>query len=53
MTLDQAIKQIEAAIAAAKQRAEVEFFDDKKNIYEMLMAIEYALNPPKKTERKV
>lgn len=52
MTLDQAIKQIQTAIAAAKQRQEFGYFDDEKNIKELLMAIEYGLNPPKKSERK-
>jgi len=52
MTLDQAIKQVEAAIVAAKNREDVGFFDDKKNIEEMLMDIDYLLNLPDKTERK-
>lgn len=52
MTLDQAIKQLEAAIVAARNREDVEFFDSKKNIEEMLMDIEYRLNRPDKTERK-
>lgn len=59
MTLDQAIEQLEAAIeqlkaaiVAARNREDVEFFDSKKNIKEMLMDIEYRLNPPDKTERK-
>jgi len=52
MTLDQAIKQVEAAIVAARNREDVGFFDDKKNIKEMLMDIEYRLNLPDKTERK-
>ena len=52
MTLDQAIEQIEAAIVAAKNREDEEFFDSKKNIQEMLMDIEYRLNRPDKTERK-
>lgn len=51
MTLDQAIEQIEAAIVAARNREDVEFFDSKKNIKEMLMDIEYRLNTPDKTER--
>ena len=51
MTLDQAIKQVEATIAAARNREDVGFFDDKKNIEEMLMDIEYRLNLPDKTER--
>ena len=51
MTLDQAIEQIEAAIVAARNREDVEFFDSKKNIEEMLMDIEYRLNLPDKTER--
>jgi hypothetical protein len=52
MTLDQAIKQVEAAIVAARNREDVGFFDSKKNIKEMLMDIEYRLNLPDKTERK-
>jgi len=52
MTLDQAIKQVEAAIVAARNREDVGFFDSKKNIGEMLMDIEYRLNLPDKTERK-
>lgn len=52
MTLDQAIEQIEAAIVAARNREDVEFFDSEENIKELLMDIEYRLNPPDKTERK-
>ena len=52
MTLDQAIKQLEAAIVAARNREDVGFFDSKKNIKELLMDIEYRLNRPDKTERK-
>ena len=52
MTLDQIIKQLEAALVAARNREDVGFFDSKKNIQEMLMDIEYRLNPPDKTERK-
>ena len=51
MTLDQAIEQLEAAIVAARNREDVEFFDSKKNIQEMFMDIEYRLNRPDKTER--
>ena len=51
MTLDQAIEQLKAAIVAARNRKDVGFFDDKKNIEELLMDIEYRLNRPDKTER--
>lgn len=66
MTLDQAIehiresqislteaeiKQLDAAVVAARNREDVAFFDGQKNIKEMLMDIEYRLNPPDKTER--
>lgn len=54
MTLDQAIEKINAAIKTAKLRKqEASFFDDAKNIQELLFAIEYELNPPIKSERKV
>jgi len=52
MKLDKAIKQIQIAIENAKKRQEIEHFDDKKNIAELLFDIEYRLNPPIKTERK-
>lgn len=52
MTLDQAKQKISEAIDAAERRREVEHFTDEKNIRELLFAIEYALNPPIKTERK-
>lgn len=52
MTLDQLIKHLEAAIVAARNREDVAFFDNETNIKEMLMDIEYRLNPPDKTERK-
>lgn len=32
MTLDQAIAQVQQSIEAAKRRADVDFFDDQKNI---------------------
>ena len=53
MTLDQAKQKIAEAIAAAERRREVEHFSDERNIKELLFAIDYALNPPVKTERKV
>lgn len=52
MTLDQAIKKIEDAIKAARHRQEHAMLDETKNVKELLFAIEYALNPPTKTERK-
>jgi len=52
MTLDQAIKKIEHAIKVAKYRQEQAIMSEEKNVREMLFAIEYALNPPAKTERK-
>ena len=51
MTLEKALKQIELAIEAAKQRKEIEHFSDKKNITELLFDIEYRINPPVKTGR--
>lgn len=53
MKLEQAINQIQKAIAAAEARKNIEHFDDQKNIKEMLGDIEFRLNPPVKTERKV
>lgn len=53
MNLDQAIKKIENAIKAAKQREEFGFMTDENNIKELLLAIKRELNSPKKTERKV
>lgn len=53
MTLEQAKKKIYDAIEAAERRREIDHFDDQRNIKELLFAIEYALNPPKKTERKI
>lgn len=52
LTLEQAEKKILEAISSAKRRKEIEHFDDEKNIYELLFAIDYALNPPEKTGRK-
>jgi len=53
MTLEQAIAKIEAAIAAAIKRKNIEHFDNEKNIYELHFAIDYALDAPKKSERIV
>jgi non-homologous end joining protein Ku len=53
MNLEQAKQKIAEAIDAAERRKEVEHFTDERNIKELLFAIEYALNPPTKTGRKV
>ena len=55
MTLDQAKTKIMEAIAAAEHRKEeaLSYFNDEKNIQKLLFAIDYALNPPKATKRKV
>lgn len=53
MTLEQAKQKISEAIVAAERRKEIEHFSDEKNVKELLFAIEYALNPPEKTERKI
>lgn len=52
MTLEQAKQKIAEAIANAETRKQIDYFDDERNIKELLFAIEYALNPPIKTERK-
>lgn len=53
MTLEQAKQKIAEAILAAENRKEMDHFTDERNIRELLFAIEYALNPPIKTERRV
>lgn len=53
MTLNEAITKIYDAIEVAKYRQEKAIMDENKNVKELLFAIEYALNPPVKTERKV
>lgn len=53
MTLEQAIQKIKEAINAAEHRRSEMNFEDGKNISELHFAIDYALKPPLKTERKV
>jgi len=54
MTLEQAIQKINQSIETAKLRKNnLDYFDDTKNIRELLFAIEYELNPPIKSERKI
>jgi hypothetical protein len=53
MTLEQAIEKIKAAINAAEHRRNEMNFAEDKNITELHFAIDYALKPPLKTERKV
>ena len=52
MTLDKAFEKIKAAIKAAEHRKKELNFEDDKNITELHFAIDYALKPPIKSERK-
>ena len=46
------LKQIEDAIKAYEQRADVLAWDQEKNTKELIFALQYIINPPEKTGRK-
>lgn len=50
---DKVIKAVKANVEAAKRRRDLSIMSERKNVKELLFAIRYELNPPKKTERKV
>lgn len=48
MTLEQTIKAIHEAIAAAEYRKQIEHFTEEKNLYELKVALDYVMNPTTK-----